>query len=202
MYRKLHMYACKCLMYRKFLQDTHQTEREGVGVWGLKRFLSFFIYVSLTSGMFFCVTCITNCSLLEKEEVVEVYTGSISPHEQWGRCESSPLLVWGLPSAMLTLFPGRPARTATSLLSNLPTVTRTPDWPRAWGLHGRPGNLSTSQVPTPWGSPDRSDSWDSLLCPTSTLLGHAGRKNTAKPAVSQQHLRFAPRRPGSILSPF
>lgn len=122
---------------------------EGEGGKWLKRFLSFFIYVSLMAGMFFCVTCITNCLLLEKEEVVEVYTGSISPHEQWGRCESSPLLVWGLPSAMLTLFPGRPARTATSLLSNLLTVTRTPDWPRAWGLHEGQGTWAPHRCPHP-----------------------------------------------------
>lgn len=31
MYRKLPMHACKCLMYKKFLQDTHQTERKGDG---------------------------------------------------------------------------------------------------------------------------------------------------------------------------
>jgi len=102
---------------------------------------------------------------------------------------------------MLTLFPGR-LRTATSLLSNLLTVSMTPDWPRACGLQGRTGNLSTSQVPTPWGAPDRGDSCNSLLCPVPTLLGHAGQKNIAKPGVSQQHFRLAPSRPGSILSPF
>ena len=62
---------------------------EGEGEKWLKRFLSFFIYVSLTAGMFFCIPCIT---VSEKEEVVEVYTGSISPREHWGHCEKPPVL--------------------------------------------------------------------------------------------------------------
>lgn len=66
---------------------------EGEGEKWLKRFLSFFIYVSLTAGMFFCVTCITNCLLLEKDEVVEVYT-EVFPHMSTGVAVSHPLFLY------------------------------------------------------------------------------------------------------------
>ena len=188
-------------MYRKFLQDTLQTERKGDGGWGRKvvEKISFLFYLCIFDSRNVLLHSLYNC-FRERRSGRSLHR-KYFPTWALGSLWEAPCSRMRSAFSYANSVPWETWENSNPLLSNLLTVTMTPDWPRACGLQGRTGNPSTSQVPTPRSSPDRSESCNSLLSQRQACWDMLGRK-ILQSQVSPQHFRFAPSRPGSMLSPF